>query len=200
MGGDCCLQHPTMQLNITDHLADALKEALNRAGLPVPESVFWEGPLVIVNARAAAVGDALARILRSLGSTIESQYYVNDAGNQVLTLARSVEVRLRQEMGEPVELPPECYQGEYLIDLARDWLARDPAGVRALLALPERERLERLGRRAVEEFVTAQRRVLDAYGTVFDRWVHEAADVRAAGLPERAIEALAAAGHTYEQD
>ncbi len=298
MGGDCRLQHPTMQLNITDHLADALKEALNRAGLPVPESVFWEvpreeshgdyatnvamtlarqarrppravaeaivahfpetpavdrlevagpgflnaflrprwcaealrhilaagagygtseagkgkryrlefvsanptGPLVIVNARAAAVGDALARILRSLGSTVESQYYVNDAGNQVLTLARSVEVRLRQEMGEPVELPPECYQGEYLIDLARDWLARDPAGVRALLALPERERLERLGRRAVGEFVTAQRRVLDAYGTVFDRWVHEAADVRATGLPERAIEALTAAGYTYEQD
>ncbi len=298
MGGDCCLQHPTMQLNITDHLADALKEALNRAGLPVPESVFWEvpreeshgdyatnvamtlarqsrraprvvaeaivahfpdtpaverlevagpgflnaflrprwcaealrhilaagagygtseagkgkryrlefvsanptGPLVIVNARAAAVGDALARILRSLGSTVESQYYVNDAGNQVLTLARSIEVRLRQEMGEPVKLPAECYQGEYLIDLAREWLARDPAGVRDLLALPERERLERLGRRAVGEFVTAQRRVLDAYGTVFDRWVHEAADVRAAGLPERAIEALAAAGHTYEQD
>src|SRR6266542_2469858 len=298
MGGDCCLQHPTMQLNITDHMADALKEALNRAGLPVPESVFWEvpreeshgdyatnvamtlarqarrppravaealvahfpdtpaverlevagpgflnaflrprwcaealrhilaagagygtseagkgkryriefvsanptGPLVIVNARAAAVGDALARILRSLGSTVESQYYVNDAGNQVLTLARSIEVRLRQEMGEPVELPPECYQGEYLIDLAREWLARDPAGVRALLALPERERLERLGRRAVGEFVTAQRRVLDAYGTVFDRWVHEAADVRATGLPERAIEALTAAGHTYEQD
>ena len=298
MGGDCCLQHPTMQLNITDHLADALKEALNRAGLPVPESVFWEvpreeshgdyatnvamtlarqarrapravaeaivahfpetpaverlevagpgflnvflrprwcaealrhilaagagygtseagkgkryrlefvsanptGPLVIVNARAAAVGDALARILRSLGSTVEAQYYVNDAGNQVLTLARSVEVRLRQELGEPIELPPECYQGEYLIDLARDWLARDPAGVRALLALPERERLERLGRRAVGEFVTAQRRVLDAYGTLFDRWVHETADVRAAGLPERAIEALTAAGYTYEQD
>src|SRR2546426_11647951 len=44
MGGDCCLQRPTMQLNITDHLADALKEALNRAGLPVPESVFWEVP------------------------------------------------------------------------------------------------------------------------------------------------------------
>src|SRR6266536_1804360 len=158
------------------------------------------GPLVIVNARAAAVGDALARILRSLGSTVESQYYVNDAGNQVLTLARSIEVRLRQEMGEPVKLPAECYQGEYLIDLAREWLARDPAGVRDLLALPERERLERLGRRAVGEFVTAQRRVLDAYGTVFDRWVHEAADVRAAGLPARAIEALAAAGHTYEQD
>src|SRR6266536_2932851 len=216
MGGDCCLQHPTMQLNITDHLADALKEAPNRAGLPVTESVFWEVPreeshgdyatiVAMTLARQArrpprAVGDALARILRSLGSTVESQYYVNDAGNQVLTLARSVEVRLRQEMGEPVELPPECYQGEYLIDLARDWVARDPAGVRALLALPERERLERLGRRAVGEFVTAQRRVLDAYGTVFDRWVHEAADVRATGLPERAIEALTAAGHTYEQD
>src|SRR5437867_610026 len=238
-----------MQLSITDHLADALKEALNRAGLPVPESVFWEvpreeshgdyatnvamtlaqqarsapravaetivahfpetpavdrleiagpgflnvflsprwcaealthiltagtgygtseaekgtryrlefvsanptGPLVIVNARAAAVGDALARILRSLGSTVETQYYVNDAGNQVLTLARSVEIRLRQELGEQVELPEDAYQGEYLVDLARDWLARDPAGVRALLALPEAQRLDRIGRQAVAE-------------------------------------------------
>src|SRR5580765_1002659 len=54
------------------------------------------GPLVIVNARAAAVGDALARILRFQGHTVETQYYVNDAGNQFHALARSFVVRLRQ--------------------------------------------------------------------------------------------------------
>jgi len=286
-----------MRLDITDHLAEALKDALTRAGLPSPESVLWEvprddrhgdyasnvamtlaraarqpprkvaeaivahfpetaaverleiagpgflnvflrprwyaealgaileagaaygtsevgkgkryrlefvsanptGPLVIVNARAAAVGDALARILRSLGSTVECQYYVNDAGNQFQTLARSFEVRVRQALGEAVDLPEASYPGEYLVDLARDYVAREPAA-RAVLALPEAERLERLGRYAAGEIVARQRRVLDEYGTAFDRWIHETADVRAAGLPERAIEALARAGFTFEDD
>src|SRR5262249_62402693 len=54
--------------------------------------------------------------------------------------------------------------------------------------------------RAVEDMVRGQRAVLEAYGTTFDRWDHEDRDVRQAGLPERAIEALSAAGQTYEQD
>src|SRR5262249_10942482 len=72
------------------------------------------GPLVIVNARAAAVGDALARILRSLGADVQSQYYVNDAGNQFQALARSVDARLRQALGEAAEVPADGYPGEYL--------------------------------------------------------------------------------------
>ncbi len=287
-----------MHLNITDHLADALRQALAAAGLPAPEDVFWEpareerhgdyatnaamtlardarqaprkvaeavvahfpktpaverleiagpgflnvflsprwcadalhgilgeaerygsgkagtggryllefvsanptGPLVIVNARAAAAGDALARILRSQGSAVHCQYYINDAGNQFQTLARSVEIRLREALGERIEMPEDGYKGEYLIDLARDYLAKDRAGVQALLALPEPERLERFGRYAVELFVAEQRRVLADYGTVFDSWIHEASDVRAAGLPELAIEALTTGGHTFEED
>src|SRR5205823_4851515 len=85
------------------------------------------GPLVIVNARAAAVGDALARILRFRGDEVQTQYYVNDAGNQFVALARSFEVRLRQATGEPAELPEDCYPGEYLIELATDYLHRNPA-------------------------------------------------------------------------
>jgi arginyl-tRNA synthetase len=158
------------------------------------------GPLVIVNARAAAVGDALARILRSQGHGVLTQFYVNDAGNQFDALARSVDVRLRQALGERAELPENSYPGEYLVDLVKEWIDADPAAMRALASLPEAERLPRLGRRAVEDMVRGQRAVLEAYGTTFDRWVHEGRDVRQAGLPERAIEALSAAGHTYEQD
>jgi arginyl-tRNA synthetase len=158
------------------------------------------GPLVIVNARAAAVGDALARILRSQGHGVQTQFYVNDAGNQFDALARTVDVRLRQALGEQAELPENSYPGEYLVDLVREWIAADPAAVSALAALPEGERVPRLGRMAVEHMVRGQRAVLEAYGTTFDRWVHEERDVRQAGLPERAIEALTAAGHTYEQD
>jgi arginyl-tRNA synthetase len=158
------------------------------------------GPLVIVNARAAAVGDALARILRSQGYAVESQYYVNDAGNQFVALARSVDVRLRQALGEAVELPENAYPGEYLVEMVAGWLAQDPRGMRELAARPEAERVERLGRRAVDAIVESQRRVLEAYGTRFDRWAHEQGDVRDAGRPQAAIDALAAAGHTYEQD
>jgi arginyl-tRNA synthetase len=287
-----------MHDTITDHLAEALREALTGAGLPVPDDVVWEvprddahgdyatnvalalarparkaprqiaeaivshfpksglvdrleiagpgflnvflapdwcaealkgvlaagdaygtsdagrgrrlllefvsanptGPLVIVNARAAAVGDALARILRSQGYGVESQFYVNDAGNQFDALARSVDVRLRQALGEQAELPENSYPGEYLVDLVNEWLAADPVGTRAQAALPEAERVPRLGRMAVDHIVRGQRAVLEAYGTKFDRWAHEERDVRQAGLPERAIALLTAAGHTYEQD
>ena len=158
------------------------------------------GPLVIVNARAAAVGDALARILRSQGAHVESEYYVNDAGNQFQALAASIEARLRQALGETAEIPEGGYPGEYLVELAESWLARDPDGVRALLAQPEPERRERLGRDGVAAMVAAHRRVLEAYGTEVGRWVHEAADVRATGLPEKAIALLTAGGHTYEHD
>ena len=158
------------------------------------------GPLVIVNARAAAVGDALARILRAQGYAVESQYYVNDAGNQFQALAQSVDVRLRQALGEAAELPENSYPGEYLIELVAKWLAADPAGMRKLAALPVEERIERLGRMAVSDMVAGQRAVLEAYGTRFDSWAHEDADVRQRGLPEKVIAELVAAGHTYVED
>src|SRR5947208_7424392 len=78
------------------------------------------GPLVIVNARAAAVGDALVRLLRWQGATVTSEFYVNDAGTQFETLARSFEARVRQARGEAVPFPEGGYPGEYLVDLARE--------------------------------------------------------------------------------
>jgi arginyl-tRNA synthetase len=155
---------------------------------------------VIVNARAAAVGDALARILRSLGAEVQSQYYVNDAGNQFQALARSVDARLRQGLGEAVEMPADGYPGEYLVDLVQEWLTRAPERMRDLARQPEPERLDRLGDMAVTDIVASQQKVLEAYGTRFDRWVHERRDVRGAGLPERAIAELTAGKHTYEAD
>src|SRR6185436_4863167 len=57
------------------------------------------GPLVIVNARAAAVGDALARLLRAQGAGVTTEYYINDAGRQFERLALSLEARVRQAVG-----------------------------------------------------------------------------------------------------
>jgi len=107
---------------------------------------------------------------------------------------------VRQALGEAAELPENSYPGEYLVELVASWLAADPEGTRALAALPEAERIECLGRKAVAEIETGQRAVLEAYGTRFESWAHEQADVRTRGLPERALAELEAAGHTYEQD
>ena len=120
------------------------------------------------------LAEGLRTNLEFEGHQVESQYYVNDAGIQFQALARSFEVRLRQALGEGVELPEGSYPGEYLVDLAAEYLRRDPDGVRALLARPEAERLDHAGRYAVQHLVAGQRQVLAQYGTEFDRWSHEA--------------------------
>ncbi|MBI4590757.1 MAG: arginine--tRNA ligase [Candidatus Rokubacteria bacterium] len=154
------------------------------------------GPLVVVNARAAAVGDSLGRILAAQGYQVFREYYVNDAGNQVQTLARSLEIRIRQQLGETVELPEEAYPGEYLVDLAKEYLAT--AGP-AVLEWPQAESLERLGRFAVERITAEQRRVLSAYGVEFDGWFSERR-LRESGEAARVLERLRERGYVYEAE
>jgi len=155
------------------------------------------GPLVIVNARAAAIGDALARLLRSQGATVTTEFYVNDAGNQFEALARSFEARVRQEFGEPATLPENGYPGEYLVDLARAYRAE---GGGRVTGASERERIEHFGRWAVARMVAEQRRILRDYGVEFDVWSSEQRDVRDKRLPERVLDEFAARGLSYEQD
>ena len=155
------------------------------------------GPLVIVNARAAAIGDALARLLRAEGARVTTEFYVNDAGNQFEALARSFEARVKQEFGEPATLPENGYPGEYLVDLAKAYRAE---GGGMMPDASERERIEHFGRYAVARMIEAQRRVLHDYGVDFDVWSSEQRDVRDKRLPEKVLEELAARGLSYEQD
>jgi arginyl-tRNA synthetase len=163
------------------------------------------GPLVIVNARAAAIGDALARALRARGARVTTEFYVNDAGNQFEALARSFEARLRQAVGEAAPLPENGYPGEYLVELAAEYQSEHklatPADLTAHLARVGGARpTEYLGRWAVERMVAGQRRVLAEYGVEFDVWSSEQHDVRDRGLPDRVLTELAERGLTYEAD
>jgi arginyl-tRNA synthetase len=167
------------------------------------------GPLVIVNARAAAVGDALARLFRARGARVTTEFYVNDAGNQFEALARSFEARVRQVVGELATLPENGYPGEYLIDLAADYVREHKIGGReeldahlAAAAADARapRATERLGRWAVARLLEGQRRVLADYGVEFDVWTSEQRDVRDQGLPARMLDDLTARGLTYERD
>jgi len=94
------------------------------------------GPLHIGHARGAAVGDAIAKILGASHYSVVREYYINDAGNQMNNLGRSVLLRCQELQGnEEVAFPDDCYQGDYIKDLAREilrkegdrWLTRDGA-------------------------------------------------------------------------
>ncbi len=154
------------------------------------------GPLVVVNARAAAVGDAIVRRLQATGYRPYREYYVNDAGNQFRSLALAMEVRCRQLVGEDCVMPEEAYPGEYVIGIAREFLERNGPGV---LNAAEAERQDRLGRFAVERIVAWQRAALEAYGVTFDSWFSERA-LRDRGDPQRTIETLRERGCLYEQE
>jgi arginyl-tRNA synthetase len=155
------------------------------------------GPLVIVNARAAAVGDSLARLLRAQGGHVTTEYYVNDAGTQFEALARSFEARVRQGLGQDAPMPENGYPGEYLIELAAAYRAE--GGV-APDDIPAASRLEHFGRYAVSRMVESQRRILESYAVRFDVWSSEQHDVRDKALAEAVLEELHARGLTYEQD
>jgi arginyl-tRNA synthetase len=156
------------------------------------------GPLVIVNARAAAVGDSLARILRAQGHDVTTEYYVNDAGNQFQALARSTEARVREVRGENVPLPE--YPGDYLIPIAIEIADKYAPGAVRPAELPDTSVSLEWGRYAVARLTEQQRKVLHDYGVDFDVWTSEQRDVRDKRLPEEVLRELTARGLTYEQD
>lgn len=83
------------------------------------------GPLHIGHARGAVVGDVIANLLRTAGFNITREYYINDAGNQMNNLGKSVLLRYQELCGRKVEFPEGCYQGDYIKDIAREILVRE---------------------------------------------------------------------------
>lgn len=127
------------------------------------------GPMNVVNARAAAIGDTLARIFKAAGYDVATEYYVNDAGNQTNVFARSLEARYLQVAGIDCEFPEDGYPGEYVTELAEVLWNENPG----LLNLPEEERLEVIRQWGIDQMVEMQRADLAQFGVEFDRWFSE---------------------------
>jgi len=83
------------------------------------------GPLHIGHARGAVVGDVIANLLATAGYRISREYYINDAGNQMNNLGKSVLLRYREITGENIEFPETCYRGDYIKDISREILNRE---------------------------------------------------------------------------
>lgn len=84
------------------------------------------GPLHIGHGRGAAVGDSLARLLRFAGHDVSTEYYINDAGRQMRLLGLSVWIRAKELAGKPFDWPEDFYRGDYIIDIAREMMDKDP--------------------------------------------------------------------------
>jgi len=154
------------------------------------------GPLNIVSARAAAVGDTLGRLLRLAGHAVLTEFYVNDAGHQVEMLARSILARREEILGRPWEIPEDGYHGEYVRALAE---AHRAAAGEGFDALPEGERVARVRDWALREMERMRLATLERYGVHFDSFFSERA-FRERGGTEDVVGRLSSQGHTYEQD
>jgi arginyl-tRNA synthetase len=201
-------------------LAGALDEVLvkgagyGRSDRLAGRSVLFEfvsanptGPLNVVSARAAAVGDALAALWATAGARVGREFYVNDAGRQVRLLGLSLEARVRQRLGEEAPLPEEGYHGDYLVELADqflagglpEWWTTQPA-----VHDPGEEgegggRCDRLADWAIERIVERQRRALAAFGLRFDTWFRESS-LHASGAVTATLDELKARGVTFEAE
>jgi len=130
------------------------------------------GPLHVGHGRNAVTGDGVARLLRFTGHEVTREYYVNDYGAQVLTLARSVHLRYQELFGRAVTMPPQSYPGPYVIEVARA-IAREEGD--RFLDAPEEAWLSLFRERAVAEVLVLIREDLASIGIEFDLWSSEKA-------------------------
>jgi len=128
------------------------------------------GPLHVGHGRGAAVGDSVANILAFCGYDVQKEYYINDSGRQIRTLGLSVYLRYRQYFDETVDFPQDCYQGQYIADMAAD--IKQEMGD-ALLAQEHDRAVDLCARRAAKLILNGIRDDLVDFGVTFDQWFSE---------------------------
>ncbi|WP_272491116.1 arginine--tRNA ligase [Paenibacillus apiarius] len=154
------------------------------------------GSLHLGHARGAAVGDALCNLLDYAGYEMTREYYINDAGNQVANLAKSIECRYKQALGQDADMPEDGYFGEDIKGFAQDLV--DKEGDR-LLQLAEEERAKYFRQFGLEKELDKIKRDLGRFGVPFDVWFSETS-LYENGEVTKALDTLRATGHVYEED
>ena len=159
------------------------------------------GPLHVGHGRGAAIGDSICRLLGATGWSVQREFYYNDAGQQIANLALSVQARARGLTPDDSGWPEDGYQGEYIIDLAHAFVAKDAvsAADREITASGNTDNLEEIRDFAVAWLRREQDADLQAFAVKFDEYFLESS-LYANDAVERTVERLVASGHTYEQD
>ena len=185
---------------LTNILAEGERYGLSAIGANERVNVEYvsanpTGPMHMGHCRGAVVGDALARLLEAAGFRVTKEYYVNDAGSQVDTLARSVHLRYREKLGEDIgDIPEGLYPGDYLKPIGAILAAE--YGDRFAEA-PESEWLEPFKAKTVAAMLDLIRHDLGLLGIHHDNFASEA-ELQASGKVEEALEVLRSKGLVYE--
>jgi len=144
------------------------------------------GSLSVAHARQAAVGDSLTNILDFLGFKVKREYYLNDEGNQINILGKSVELRLGELNGQKIEFPENYYQGEYIYDIAKEIRNR-------------KLKIKDFSEFAVKYILNIIKKELDDFGIKFDYWYSQK-KLRKSGKTAKALNSLKKKGFLYEKD
>lgn len=154
------------------------------------------GPMHIGNARGGAIGDCLASVLDWAGFSVNREFYVNDAGNQIEKFATSLEVRYLQHYDPSVELPEDAYHGQDIVEHAENFIKE--YGDKYVNA-DSKERRKALVDFALPKNISGLERDLGRYRITYDKWFREST-LHNDGSVQRVIDALKEKGVTYEQD
>ena len=160
------------------------------------------GPLHVGHARQAALGDAICHLFTSQGCAVTREFYYNDAGNQINNLAISVQARARGIAPDAPEFPADGYKGDYILDIANDFLAGatvQGADREPVTASRDIDDLDAIRRFAVAYLRREQDQDLQAFGLRFDNYFLESS-LYSSGRVEKTVQALVSAGHTYESE
>ena len=159
------------------------------------------GPMHVGHGRWAALGDSMARVLEHAGWNVEREFYINDAGVQMETFAKSVSARYLELCGETVTFEPDWYQGAYITEIAREIFEAEGDCWRGSNAADREAHFKEQAYVAVLEHL---KHVLHGMGVDFDVWFSErtlhAPGVTGETAIERGIAALRTAGYIYELD
>lgn len=155
------------------------------------------GPMHMGNARGGALGDCLASVLEMAGYSVEREFYVNDAGNQIEKFGLSLDIRYQQlfKGEDAVELPEDSYHGEDIIERAKEFAAIYGD---SFLEKSEEERRAALVGYAMPENIKNMEQNLTKYRIEYDTWFRESTLHK--GAIDEVIAELKANGRTYEKD
>ncbi len=154
------------------------------------------GDLHLGHARGAAFGDALCNVLAYAGYDVQREYYINDAGNQIVNLAKSIEARYFQALGKEVDMPEDGYYGQDIIEFGKELAEKDGA---KYVEMDPQERFEHFkgwGRDRELEKIKVD---LGEFRVQFDEWFSETSLYQNGAINE-ALEELRKRGYIYEQD
>ena len=202
-----------INFKISDNLlANAIEEILlKKENYGRPEGVNTEkilleyvsanptGPFHIGHGRWAAMGSALANLLKFYGHEVFQEFYINDAGSQIQKLGNSLKIRVLQELGEKVDFPTDeierknFYPGEYLIPVAKKYLEENKNITKDNLEV------KALSDYAKKEMEACQRALLEDFRVHFDKFYSEL-DLHNSGKVEASYKELTEKGMLYEQD